>query len=126
MDLTNEIHPECLWYCFSGVLQAYLNEVKTHWNTHYIRRSRHETIQGRPDSLFFLPEIRRGTGDLLLPVPDSAKQYVKNHLISQNETNDYQDYFSDITSTAPYSQPSSWQEALHLYEQLVHTALHGV
>ena len=49
----NEVQIECLWFCFSGVIQTNLNRVKDHWNSHYIRRSRHETIAGRPNELYF-------------------------------------------------------------------------
>ena len=57
IDMTSEMNKECLWYCFSGMLQADCNAVKEHWNTHYIRRSRHNTVKGRPDSLFFFARI---------------------------------------------------------------------
>ena len=30
------------------------------WNTHYVRRTKHDTIPGRPDELFFLPELSGG------------------------------------------------------------------
>eukprot|EP00794_Sanderia_malayensis_P012929 gene12929-14261_t len=39
------------------VIQENLNRVKSHWNSHYIRKSRHETIAGRPNELYFLPEL---------------------------------------------------------------------
>ena len=48
------------WYTFSPLLQDELDHVKPQWNTHYIRRTRHETIARRPDELFFLPELSRG------------------------------------------------------------------
>ena len=35
----NIIETECLWYCFSTILQNCLNSVKDHWNTHRIRKS---------------------------------------------------------------------------------------
>ena len=57
IDMTSEMNKECLWYCFSGVLQADCNAVTDHWNTHYIRHSRHNTVSGRPDSLFFCRNI---------------------------------------------------------------------
>ena len=57
VDLTSELEMECLWFCFSRLLQKMLDEVKEHWNTHRIRRSRHDTVSGRPDSLFYLPEL---------------------------------------------------------------------
>lgn len=58
VDLTSEMEVECLWFSFSGLLQKVLDEMKEHWNTHQIRGSRHDTISGRPDSLYYLPELR--------------------------------------------------------------------
>ena len=46
VDLEKELHKECLWFCFSGVLQSALDDMKKYWNTHYIRQSRHETVAG--------------------------------------------------------------------------------
>ena len=56
MDSTSEISLECLWYCFTKVLQKELDSVKEQWNTHRIRKSRNDSVPGRPDSLFFLPD----------------------------------------------------------------------
>ena len=44
LNLASEVQMECLWFCFSGLLQTVLNEFKEHWNTHYIRTSWHDTI----------------------------------------------------------------------------------
>ena len=51
-----EISMRCLLFCFKDVLQTDLDSVKNHWNTHYIRKSRHDTIPGRPAELYYLPE----------------------------------------------------------------------
>ena len=56
LDCAAEISMECLWYCFAELIQKDLDFVKEHWNCHRIRKSRHDTRSGRPDSLFFLPE----------------------------------------------------------------------
>ena len=47
----NDLQMECLWFCFSSLIQCDLNSVKDHWNTHLIRKSQHETVSGRPDEL---------------------------------------------------------------------------
>ena len=39
----NELESEAMWFCFAPLLQADLDEMKHHWNTHYIRKSRHDT-----------------------------------------------------------------------------------
>lgn len=81
IDLTSEMSKACLWYCFHGLLQQECDFIKEHWNTHYIRKSRHETVSGRPDSLFFLPEVHHSE-DMIKPVSSNDIEYVKNHLLS--------------------------------------------
>ena len=49
VDLTSDLEKECLWFCFSYLLQNILDEIKENWNTHRIRGSRHDTVKGRPD-----------------------------------------------------------------------------
>ena len=65
LQLGNTLHMECLWFCFSSLLQLDLDKVKDHWNSHYIRKSRYDTVSGLPDILYFLPEYN-GKQDALL------------------------------------------------------------
>lgn len=51
----SELEFECLWFCFSHLIQADLDKVREHWNAHYIVSSRYDTISGRPNELYFLP-----------------------------------------------------------------------
>ena len=48
VSFANIIETECLWYCFSTILQNDLNSVKDHWNTRRICKSRFQTIHGKP------------------------------------------------------------------------------
>ena len=57
IDLTSQLEKECTWFCFGGLLKQYLNEVKVHWSTHYIRGSRHDTIKGRSDSFIIYQRL---------------------------------------------------------------------
>lgn len=53
----DEIHKECLKFCFMRVLQQELDKVAIHWNTHRIRPSRNpDSPPGRPDTLYFVPQ----------------------------------------------------------------------
>lgn len=45
---------ESLWFCFEAVIQNELGNIKQHWNTHRMRPSRHGTVPGVPDVLFYL------------------------------------------------------------------------
>ena len=59
-NLSNTFHMELALYTFSPLLQYELDQVKLQWNTHSIRRTKHDTIPGMPDELFFLPELSGG------------------------------------------------------------------
>ena len=59
-NLGNTLRMELAWYNFSPLLQHELDQVKLKWNTHYIRRTRHDTMHGRLDTLFSLPQLSGG------------------------------------------------------------------
>ena len=106
---------ECLWFCFSGLIQQDLDRVKEYWNSHYIRESRHDTVKRRPNELFYLPELR-GTEDVLAPVSAQQCDYItENYLPLAESTNECQAYFQCAFKTAGLSNPQNWQEALDLY-----------
>ena len=42
----NDLEMVCLWFCFSKIIQQDLDDVRHNWNTHYIGRSRHDTVSG--------------------------------------------------------------------------------
>lgn len=128
IDLASEMCKECLWFCFSGMLQAECDKVKEHWNTHYIRKSRHETLKGRPDSLFFLPEHHGGTDNLLLKVSKGEIDFISQQCVCVHtvEDNIYQEYFSYVCNSLGLTQQNvSWQSALELYKQLLNIAENG-
>ena len=41
----------CFRFCFSRLVQKKLNDCKSHWNTHHIRKSDHSNVHGRPNQL---------------------------------------------------------------------------
>jgi hypothetical protein len=46
LDTSDDLQNICLWFCFNKLLQHGLDQVRLSWNTHYIRRSRHNTQAG--------------------------------------------------------------------------------
>ena len=117
----NELHKECLWFCFSNLLREDLKFVRIHWNTHYIRKSRFETIPGRPDMLFFLPE-KNGCSDQLIEVPCDEIEAMEEHCLrisDDDNENDYQKYFAYVLNAEDLSCPGTWSEALQLYLRLI-------
>lgn len=125
VDMSSELSKECLWCCFSPLLQKDLDLFVAHWNTHRIRWSRHNTVSGRPDSLFFLPEYHGGESNLVMPVQDREIGYISRHIVIEPELNDYQDYFQYAKQLNEFTEPKNWQEALKLYQVLMNVAQDG-
>ena len=107
--------------CFSGVLQIALDDMKKYWNTHYIRQSRHETVAGVPDILFFLPENSVGT-DCLIPVPQEKIDDMKLECQDVEEENVFQEYFEYLMKTEGIQCPTRYDEALTLFSYLTSEA----
>jgi hypothetical protein len=123
VDLENVTHRECLWFCFQGVLQDSLNKMKEYWNTHYIRPSRHETIPGVPDILYYLPESAQGRNCI---VPVSNGKIVEMEMRHQEdeveEENTHQDYFHYVMDVEAIQYPTSPDDALLLFSYLIEKA----
>ena len=56
LELGNYFHMQCIWFCFSDLLQLELDNFAERWNTHHIRSSKPNCIAGVPDQLFTFPE----------------------------------------------------------------------
>ena len=80
--------------------------MKEHWNTHYIRKSRYDTVAGRPNSLYFLPEINGGVADIILPVPQHDMIYAQAHVVDNPEPNVFQ-YFHYVMNTCELQAPGN-------------------
>lgn len=126
IDTACELSKECMWFCFSGLLQSECDHVKEKWNTHYIRKSRHDTVSGRPDSLFFLPELHGGRDNLLLKVSSSEVNFIsQQYLTSKDDDNEYQEYFRYLKETLDLTEPNTWEEALEMYNNFYRIADNG-
>lgn len=127
LDISSELDMSCLWYCFSKVIQNDLDELKKHWNTHRIRKSRFDTIPGRPDVLYFLPERSDGQKDLKLFVPVEVIERVSGQTVTE-EDDDYKlhrEYFDNVKEEIEFADPQSWEESLHLFRELKDIGLRG-
>ena len=118
----DEIQMACLWFCFAQLLHDDLDKVKEHWNTHLIRGSRHDTNSGRPDELFFLPELHGGVDGLLHPMLDDEIQSRRENLTYEEEESIYQGYFEYVLENTKLQLPHSIEEGLSLYKKLLEIA----
>ena len=87
---------------------------------HRIRDSKHETIPGIPDELYYFPEKSGGVENLAMPVANDQIQYVEENLLQfHEEQNLVQEYFEHIFENSGLVQPVNWQEAEQLYFTLM-------
>ena len=117
VDIANETHKECLWFCFHGILQQALDEMKLYWNTHHIRPSRHDTVGGVPDVLFQLPE-ESGGFDCSVPASKDKILDMEIKCAYEEEENVFQEYFHYVIEEEGLQYPSNHEEALCLFSQL--------
>ena len=121
VDSANEIHMECLWFCFHGVLQQELDDMKLYWNTHHIRPSRHDTVGGVLDVLFQLPE-QSGAFDCSVPVSREKMLEMESKCVYEAEENVFQEYFHYVMAEEGLLYPSNKDEALHLFSHLINVS----
>ncbi|CAB4011709.1 Hypothetical predicted protein [Paramuricea clavata] len=110
---------ECLWFCFSWLIQQDLDRVKDHWNSHYIRKSRYDTVSGIPNILYYLPEYN-GKQDCVCPVDDQEIEEMRTHCEIENEQNSiYIEYFESVMYELQLQFPRNENEALDLFQQFI-------
>ena len=112
---------ECLWFSFSELIQADLNLVPRHWNSHNIRKSRFDTVSGRPDELYFLPECS-GVTDHIQTVDDGEFNDMSAYCHHYSDENIFQEYFQMVKEQIAISSPKDWSAALDIYHQLCEIA----
>ncbi|XP_028416576.1 uncharacterized protein LOC114540653 [Dendronephthya gigantea] len=115
----NEVHMECLWFCFSGLIQQDLDVVREHWNTHTIRASSYDTISGKPNELYVLPESRGGEDRLHLVSAEEIEFVAENLLQFEEIPNDYEEYFEYILTNSNIERGHDWLSALNMYRELL-------
>lgn len=122
LDTSNELQSKCLHFTFVKVIQEELDHVRDRWNTHYIRRSCHNTQAGIPDEMFFLPESFDAT-DYKQEIANDDLLQMKQQLVF-DDTNICFNYFSEVSNALPIqlSTPTTWRESLSLYRRMLRIA----
>ena len=124
-DPSNLLQLECMRFCFKQIIQRELDQTVASWNSHCIRKSRHDTVSGIPNELYFIPESN-GAEDHKVSVEQSKVDEVQRCLSlsgpSSEHENLYQDYYEHIVELLGCPVPANWQDALNLYKLLARHA----
>ena len=122
LDTSNVLHLQCLWFCFHPLMEKGLDEIKESWNCHYVRKSRHHTVSGIPNQLFYLPESV-GTTDYHKVYDERDLREAEQSVSVVEDSNDiYQEYFLYSANHLELQAPQNWRDALVMYEQLLAVA----
>ena len=109
---------ECLKFCFLPIVRRELHLVAELWNTHNIQRQKRCEVEGgKPDIMYFTPEIY-GTHNYLVKVDVQDVNACK-----QMYAGDCVDYSEDVEELVrlvklDYVAPSNEYEALKLYSEI--------
>lgn len=123
LDLTSALHKEAIWFCFADLLQTDLDKVKEYWNSHRIRNSKHATVSGVPNMMYFLPEDF-GHSDCLVPISPHKLTEMENRFEGFDGEDDesnpvFHEYFQYVMDNNGLSHPTSIHEAGFLFEKLI-------
>ena len=118
LSLEDEYTHECLWFCFSAVLQNSLDEVQLYWNKHYIRPSRYETVGGVLDVLYAIP-VEFGAFDCCVPVSEDKLLEIEQSCESEDEENIFHEYFKYLMDFQGLQFPVNHEEAVELFQVLM-------
>ena len=99
-----------------------LNRVARHWNLHKIRpSSNNESPPGRPDVLFFLPQLVNDA-DYKTPAPSDEVEIAANmcctNVGESGCCKEFMDLAKLIMEDEGFNHPSTTDEALILYRKL--------
>ncbi|XP_069126482.1 uncharacterized protein [Argopecten irradians] len=79
LDTTDEVHLQCVRYCFLQLVSKDLEDVVRHWNEHRIRPSRNaDGPFGKPDVLYYQPEVF-ATKDYKMALPGNIDGIVQEY-----------------------------------------------
>ena len=122
----SDLHTNLVWYVFAEFLQKELDDVAYQWNTHYIRRSRHDTVPGIPDVLFYLPEMS-GHQDMKQAIDVNTLNTILRQQNIEAEADDVMvgvqddmyEYFNFVVNLKglPYP-PKSWEEGRFIFQNI--------
>ncbi|XP_046585128.1 uncharacterized protein LOC124292120 [Haliotis rubra] len=116
----NNLHMECLRFCFTRLIQTELDQIANEWNQHRVRRTGAD-VSGKPDLLFFLPS-EYGTVDFKTEV-DARDIHAIQSMCTIPRPSGCEEEFEDVCQNLLIlngkTEPKDTQEALDLYAWLV-------
>ncbi|OWF41011.1 uncharacterized protein LOC110463046 [Mizuhopecten yessoensis] len=123
LDTTDDVHLQCIRYCFLQLVSKDLEDVVRHWNEHRVRPSRNaDGPFGKPDVLYYQPEVF-ATKDFKMTLPGNVDGIVQEycHAPTANGVCDEFQVLADhiIQEHRLLYPPTSRDEALELFCNMI-------
>ena len=122
-DNSNPIHLDCIKFCFTALIQDELTRIAKHWNLHKIRPCPNtESLPGRPDVLYFLPELHDRV-DYKVAVTDDelsiAEEICCDSIPETGCSHEFQELANMIMEDEDIQYPNTPEEGAVLYLTLL-------
>lgn len=122
-DNSDPIHLDCIRFSFTGLIQDELTRIARHWNLHKMRPCANtESLPGRPDVLYFLPELH-DTLDYKVFVPSDelsiAEDVCCDAIPETGCSPEFQELANLIMEDESLQNPTTPDEGLLLYLTLL-------
>ena len=119
LDCSNVLVLETVRYCFMHILRDEFNELAVRWNTHIISRSKHSNLpRGRPDSMYFLPNLFNATDQKQELDLNEIKEFEDPAFVqcSKDNKDDFIEFAETVLCMKGYEKkPKTVAEALETY-----------
>ena len=107
-------------FIFAPLIQEELLDMKDYWNNHYIRRSRYETIAGRPNILYSMPHRTNSIGYLQqIAARDFAcvESYVRANIPNEYMVPPHLYHYFSVLANQVNARVSGnkWRDAINLF-----------
>ena len=117
------MHKEAIWFCFADLLENDLGNVREYWNSQWMRKSKHATVYGVPNMMYFQPEDF-GHSDCSFPVSPHKMIEMENRFEEfdgeDDDTNPvFCKYFQYVMGKNSLNHPTRILEGGILFERLV-------
>lgn len=122
LDTSDNVHLECVRFCFLKLINEDLMRVLRHQNEHPIRYSRNSQGPfGKPDVLYFQPELY-GETDQKVRIPEALDE-IENEFCLRPSENGVCAQFEELAHFIIRDQrldypPSTLEEAVELYYEI--------
>lgn len=121
-DPGDELQLACAQFIFSPLIAKSLRDIKTLWNHHYIRKSEHSFVHGRPDKLFSIPgethydQSFEADWDDLVDMTELVDDQINN------EADLLEEYFKYLSTQLLIDCANDWETARLNFLRLVESA----